>query len=218
MVSIAQEPRIAEQQFGNLQSMEKIMRCKQERDDVRNQDPMSPHSNALWVQPGTFAPVFQIRFDDSVFSLVQPGTFFSDLFRSFCLLSCFLLQCLSAHHSPEAAFTQFGRFFYRFPQGEAGLDVYNRVTGFIETVRRRHTGSECCIVIVTHGLALRLFLMRWFQVQWPHPHSSPSVSLMVFVYLYIKFIIIIHHLPASLKAKVSKVSASPWWWHLLSDS
>ena len=26
---------------------------------------------------------------------------------------------------------RFGRFFYRFPGGEAGLDVYNRATGFI---------------------------------------------------------------------------------------
>jgi broad specificity phosphatase PhoE len=79
---------------------------------------------------------------------------------------------------------RFGRFFYRFPQGEAGLDVYNRVSSFISTIyrdiRARHefevrhnangiqTKSELAnlnIVIVTHGITLRLLLMRWFQVR-----------------------------------------------------
>jgi hypothetical protein len=31
---------------------------------------------------------------------------------------------------------RFGRFFYRFPNGEAGLDVYNRITSFISTLFR----------------------------------------------------------------------------------
>ena len=65
----------------------------------------------------------------------------------------------------------FGRFFYRFPNGESGLDVYNRVTSFISTLfrdalqlRAKMGGLENVnLVIVTHGLTLRLFLMRWFQ-------------------------------------------------------
>lgn len=32
--------------------------------------------------------------------------------------------------------SKFGRFFYRFPSGEAGLDVYNRVSSFIPTMVR----------------------------------------------------------------------------------
>eukprot|EP00574_Skeletonema_japonicum_P008676 CAMPEP_0201729500 /NCGR_PEP_ID=MMETSP0593-20130828/19274_1 /ASSEMBLY_ACC=CAM_ASM_000672 /TAXON_ID=267983 /ORGANISM="Skeletonema japonicum, Strain CCMP2506" /LENGTH=244 /DNA_ID=CAMNT_0048221857 /DNA_START=211 /DNA_END=944 /DNA_ORIENTATION=- len=67
--------------------------------------------------------------------------------------------------------SKFGRFFYRFPSGEAGLDVYNRVSSFIPTLvrdldRYRRSGIDMDnvnVVIVTHGLALRLFLMRWFQ-------------------------------------------------------
>ena len=31
---------------------------------------------------------------------------------------------------------RFGRFFYRFPNGESGLDVFNRVTSFISTIAR----------------------------------------------------------------------------------
>ena len=67
---------------------------------------------------------------------------------------------------------KFGRFFYRFPSGEAGLDVYSRITGFISTLFResqqmRDQGMDMGktnIVIVTHGLTLRLFLMRWLQI------------------------------------------------------
>jgi len=57
----------------------------------------------------------------------------------------------------------YGRFFYRFPSGEAGMDVYSRVTSFIATIKRDHVEEGCNIVIVTHGLALRLFLMAWFR-------------------------------------------------------
>jgi len=68
---------------------------------------------------------------------------------------------------------KFGRFFYRFPSGEAGLDVYTRVTSFISTLYRDVTQmrdvdgvdmQRCNVLIVTHGLTLRLFLMRWFQI------------------------------------------------------
>ena len=66
---------------------------------------------------------------------------------------------------------RFGRFYYRFPSGEAGLDVYSRVSSFITTLVRdchqySHHGynlEHMNVVIVTHGLSLRLFLMRWFQ-------------------------------------------------------
>jgi len=65
----------------------------------------------------------------------------------------------------------FGRFYYRFKSGEAGLDVYSRVSSFISTLVRdcqqyRKAGANLDnvnVVIVTHGLSLRLFLMRWFQ-------------------------------------------------------
>ncbi|KAL7537010.1 hypothetical protein ACHAWF_005628, partial [Thalassiosira exigua] len=59
----------------------------------------------------------------------------------------------------KAERSKFGRFFYRFPSGEAGLDVYNRVSSFIPTLVRdcsqyRDAGRELGnlnIVIVTHG-------------------------------------------------------------------
>jgi len=67
---------------------------------------------------------------------------------------------------------RFGQFFYRFPNGESGLDVYNRVSSFIATMfretktvhRKKQDVGRMNFVIVTHGLAVRLFLLRWFQI------------------------------------------------------
>mmetsp|Transcript_13327 Transcript_13327/g.25011 ORF Transcript_13327/g.25011 Transcript_13327/m.25011 type:complete len:289 (-) Transcript_13327:146-1012(-) len=98
IISIREEPRISEQQFGNFQNVEEVWESKRERHE-------------------------------------------------------------------------FGRFYYRFQSGEAGLDVYSRVSSFISTLVRdcqqyQKAGYDLDninVVIITHGLSLRLFLMRWFQ-------------------------------------------------------
>jgi broad specificity phosphatase PhoE len=63
---------------------------------------------------------------------------------------------------------RFGRFYYRFPEGESGLDVFNRATSFIATMYRDFANESFAredlnVIIVTHGLTLRLLVMRWFQ-------------------------------------------------------
>ncbi|XP_022156518.1 phosphoglycerate mutase-like protein AT74 isoform X2 [Momordica charantia] len=67
----------------------------------------------------------------------------------------------------------YGRFFYRFPNGESAADVYDRITGFRETLKsdidvgrfqppgRRNPNMN--LVLVSHGLTLRVFLMRWYK-------------------------------------------------------
>lgn len=60
---------------------------------------------------------------------------------------------------------KFGKFFYRMPDGESGADVYDRVSTFLETLHRDFGKVDYprnCIV-VTHGLTMRVFLMRWFH-------------------------------------------------------
>jgi len=90
--SFREEPRLREQDFGNFQNLEKILRCRQER-------------------------------------------------------------------------KEFGVFYYRFPEGESGADVYDRVSTFIETLHREFARESCPpnFVLVTHGLTARLFLMRYFH-------------------------------------------------------
>jgi len=63
---------------------------------------------------------------------------------------------------------EFGRFFYRFPDGESGADVYDRITIFEDHLVRdinagRFAQGNTNLVLVTHGLALRIILMRWFH-------------------------------------------------------
>jgi broad specificity phosphatase PhoE len=70
---------------------------------------------------------------------------------------------------------RYGRFFYRFPNGESAADVYDRITGFRGTLRgdidvgRFFDPPHCArtrnmnIVLVSHGLTLRVFLMRWYK-------------------------------------------------------
>jgi broad specificity phosphatase PhoE len=67
----------------------------------------------------------------------------------------------------------YGHFYYRFTHGESGSDVYDRVSTFLESLwryieavpstRGRPPMSEQNLVIVTHGLTMRLFCMRWFH-------------------------------------------------------
>ncbi|KAH7278034.1 hypothetical protein KP509_38G020700 [Ceratopteris richardii] len=68
---------------------------------------------------------------------------------------------------------RYGRFFYRFPNGESAADVYDRLTGFRETLRAdidlgrfqrpEARSRNMNLVIVSHGLTLRIFLMRWYK-------------------------------------------------------
>jgi broad specificity phosphatase PhoE len=61
----------------------------------------------------------------------------------------------------------FGSFFYRFERGESGADVSDRTSSFLESLfrffRRPTFDPESTVVIVTHGLAMRLLLMRYFR-------------------------------------------------------
>ncbi|QKW09612.1 histidine phosphatase family protein [Streptomyces sp. NA04227] len=59
----------------------------------------------------------------------------------------------------------YGHFFYRFAQGESGADVYDRVGSFLESLHRSFEAEDSPpnVLLVTHGLTMRLFCMRWFH-------------------------------------------------------
>eukprot|EP01089_Gocevia_fonbrunei_P020745 TRINITY_DN7798_c0_g1_i1.p1 TRINITY_DN7798_c0_g1~~TRINITY_DN7798_c0_g1_i1.p1 ORF type:complete len:318 (+),score=31.85 TRINITY_DN7798_c0_g1_i1:101-1054(+) len=68
---------------------------------------------------------------------------------------------------------KFGAFYFRFPQGESGADVYDRVTSFWESVYREFKFTHCLenFVMISHGVTLRLFLMRYFKWTVEEFHS-----------------------------------------------
>lgn len=61
---------------------------------------------------------------------------------------------------------KFGIFYFRFNHGESGADVYDRTSDFLSTLMRDFEKNDFPnnVVIVTHGLIMRLFVMRWFHL------------------------------------------------------
>mmetsp|Transcript_35548 Transcript_35548/g.86377 ORF Transcript_35548/g.86377 Transcript_35548/m.86377 type:complete len:323 (+) Transcript_35548:177-1145(+) len=76
-------------------------------------------------------------------------------------------QDIAAMTECKAMRNRFGRFFYRFPNGESGADVYDRVSTWLESLFREMEfggiNEDTTVVLVTHGLTARLFLMRWYH-------------------------------------------------------
>lgn len=60
----------------------------------------------------------------------------------------------------------YGHFYYRFPDGESCADVYDRVSDFFNTLHRDFEKPHFPrnTIIVTHGMTMRVFLMRWFHL------------------------------------------------------
>lgn len=75
------------------------------------------------------------------------------------------LRKLSENEMIDDARNSFGSFYYRIHDGESAADVYDRISDFFGTLHRdfekEHFPEN--VVIVTHGMAMRLFLMRWFH-------------------------------------------------------
>ncbi len=66
----------------------------------------------------------------------------------------------------KAERTAYGAFYYRFPGGEAGTDVYDRINDLLGSLHRDFCDKDYprnC-VLITHSLAIRLFVMRWFHL------------------------------------------------------
>ena len=60
---------------------------------------------------------------------------------------------------------QYGKFYFRLQDGESGADVYDRISTFMETLHRdfQKPGYPQNALIVTHGITLLVFCMRWFH-------------------------------------------------------
>jgi broad specificity phosphatase PhoE len=66
----------------------------------------------------------------------------------------------------ESERSAYGNFYFRFDRGESCADTFDRISGFLDTLHRdfkKPTMARNC-VIVTHGMTLRVFLMRFFHL------------------------------------------------------
>ena len=66
----------------------------------------------------------------------------------------------------DLARDSYGHFYYRFDGGEAVSDVFDRVSAFMDTLHRdfEKTDYPENVIIVTHGMTMRAFLMRWLHL------------------------------------------------------
>lgn len=80
----------------------------------------------------------------------------------------------------------YGHFYYRFRDGgESCADVFDRVSDFMNTMfrdfQKKDFPRNC--VIVTHGMTMRLFIMRWFHCSveefesWGNPKNCEHLLL-----------------------------------------
>jgi len=72
-----------------------------------------------------------------------------------------LEQCYAVDKERDA----YGTFYFRIPDGESAADVYDRVSDFFHTLFRDFSKEDFPqnAVMITHGMTIRLFLMRWFH-------------------------------------------------------
>lgn len=80
---------------------------------------------------------------------------------------------------------EYRTFYYRIPGGEAGSDVYDCVDDLLGSLYRdfEHNDFPENCVLITHGLTIRLFLMRFFHLtveefeRMVSPKNSELVTL-----------------------------------------
>ncbi|KAL7270024.1 hypothetical protein RUND412_007277 [Rhizina undulata] len=77
----------------------------------------------------------------------------------------------------------YGHFFYRIPNGESAADAYDRVSGFNESLWRQFAEDDfpSVLVLVTHGLMTRIFLMKWYHYSVEYFEDLRNVNHCEFV-------------------------------------
>ena len=69
-----------------------------------------------------------------------------------------------------------GRFYAKVPLGESRMDVCLRVKQFFGTIQRdatRHGITD--LIIVSHGVTIRAFLMMWL-------HLTPGIVILLYYF------------------------------------
>lgn len=77
-----------------------------------------------------------------------------------------------------------GWFYYRFRGGESPADCYDRTSSFLESMMRQVERKNAeRVLIVTHGLAVRCFVMRFLHLSveefdvLANPHNGAIITL-----------------------------------------
>ena len=137
VLGIREEPRIVEQQFGNFQDVQKVKEAKAERHRFgQSVRAVTLHTHANVQKTGSLLSS-RFRISEWLNALSRRHAFAHPP-AGYVEVSADVTATQAVRHAPVLTqcmstvcrkITATGRFFYRFPGGEAGLDVYNRATG-----------------------------------------------------------------------------------------
>ena len=77
------------------------------------------------------------------------------------------------HHTNVRQNSLRGNFFCRLPQGESPLDVFVRISSFMESVYRDRFDN---LFIMTHGAVIKVMLMKLFHysLEWFYQEKRPA--------------------------------------------
>jgi broad specificity phosphatase PhoE len=98
--------------------------------------------------------------------------------------------CGSFQHPDNMPYEErlrYSKFFFRFPNGESAADVYDRITMFLDSLHRdftKHTSRDDVVLIFSHGLTNRLFIMRWLHYEvatFEKTRNPPNASMLELV-------------------------------------
>lgn len=72
---------------------------------------------------------------------------------------------------------KYGPFFYRFPHGESGADVCDRITSFLGSFQRERLDLEpnTNVLLVSHDIVIRMFMKRWFHLNVDTFHQMRTI-------------------------------------------
>jgi broad specificity phosphatase PhoE len=96
-----------------------------------------------------------------------------------------MVSAVGVKWDEEKARETYGHFYYRFGDGESCADVLDRMSDFMGTLFRDFQKEDFPrnVVIVSHGMAIRLFIMRWFHASveefesWANPRNCEHLLL-----------------------------------------
>ena len=83
---------------------------------------------------------------------------------------------------------QYGHFFYRIPNGESGADCADRCSSFNDSLWRRFNEPDMASVaiIVSHGMVIRCFLMRWYHFSVEYFEDLRNINHVEFIVMRLK--------------------------------
>lgn len=191
---VVEDPRLREQEWGNLQQPQKQTLTEKEKTQQtiltsmgsENKDDHERHGQ-LQAEDHSDSEDVNVLLDAKN-KVLNKGKTGSD---------CNGINSMNNLSTKELR-QKIGRFYFRFETGESGCDVYDRVSGFIASMFRHfefgifskqyftYRNVECNIewnvLIVTHGLTMRIFLQRFFhwnvekfEQMWNYPNCGICV-------------------------------------------